>query len=805
MTVRAIAIGLLLGLSISVGVFFNDFVIGNPSLIGHLLPAVVVGFLLALILVFVPLTRLGGVRPLSAAEMAVIAALGLVACSLPDTGFFRVALPNIAMPSYLHATRTMWKAHEVFAHIPGGPARLSEGHVQDWPTLAIRVVSAGKDAPASVLGRVWRGLAAQQQQAMLDLAEKGKAGADTRRMLARAINRIMEQDALDEGDDVAALDLAPPASELAARKRAGETLNERERLTLARYLLVAALPEVVLPPPPGQGIFLMGGYRDPVVVESLMDNQALGTTGVPWGSWWPVLRLWGGLTLLLGAAAFCLTLIVHPQWSRSELLPYPVARLIEGLFERGAGRLLPDVMYQRIFWWGLGAIFTLHLLNGLAVWFPDHPVPYITRQFNFRPLDILFPTASRVGGISAYLAPTLTFSIIAFAYFIPTKVSFSMGIAPLLFILLGTAWLKLGVPVENHPLGAGRGNMLRMGAYMGMAIIIAYTGRQYYGRVLAGMIGLGRTPLPRSTIWAGRATVLCIGTAAALLTTSGLHWTFSVLVVLLLLLQFLVIARIVAETGMFVVQPFWVPVAVFLAVMGFPAMGPTTFIILGLVSTMFVGDTRSVLVGHLINAFQIADRARVQPARVAAWMILMILAGFVTAGAASLYAAYHFDAFSGMDNFTRAELPSFALDRLSWYLSQSSAHDQVAQMTARDAWHQWAAMKPDWTLISWAALGLVLLTACAAARLHLPWWPLHPIAFLVWGTHPGNVFAVSFLIGWALKAAVVSTTGATGYRRGMALAWGVIAGEVTIKCVWLSVGALYYMGTGTTPRAYVVF
>ncbi|MEX1017676.1 MAG: DUF6785 family protein [Phycisphaeraceae bacterium] len=815
MSVRAITIGLLLGLGISAAAYFNDFVIGQLPLVTHLLPATVVGFLLALVLVVNPLARwLGVVRPLSTAEVAVMAALGLSACSFPDTGFFRGALTNTAMPAYLHPGKARWQSQEVLSYVPGGSSRMGEGHVQDWPGLARGLATAGAEAPQSVLGRLWAELSAQQRHTLEELAAEGRADAGVRQSLVRALNQLLEQESLHTAEDAGELDLPPPARALLERRRGGESLNGRVRLALNRRLLVASLPGVVLPPPTGEGVLLMGGYRDPVVVESLMygsdSREAMGLTGLPWAAWWPVLRLWGGLALLLGAATFCLALIVHPQWSRSELLPYPIARLINDLCQRESDRLLPTVMRSRTFWWGFGLLFAFHLLNGLAVWFPDHPLPTIPRQLNFAAMGELFPTASRLIEAQGYLTPTLIFSIIAFAFFIPAKVSFSVGIAPLLFIGVAVMWLKSGMPVDNHPFGAGRGNMLRVGAYLGMALIIAYTGRQYYARVAAGVMGLTRTAatgaaLPRSTVWAGRSLILCIGGAAARLTTGGLHWTFAILCVLMLLLIYLVIARITAETGMFVVQPFWVPVAVFLALMGFEAIGPTTFIVLGLASTLFISDTRSLLAGFLVNAFQIVDRAKVQPARVAPWVALMIVSGFVVAGAASLYVAYHFDAFSQMDPWTRQGVPAIALDRLGWYLAETGAGSEVAQMTARGPWQQWAAMQPDWTLIGWTGLGLALLVGCAGARLHLPWWPVHPVLFLVWGTFPTIVFAVSFLLGWAIKVSVTATTGAAGYRTLMPLMWGVIAGEVAISCLWLGVGAIYYFHTGMTPPAYAVF
>ena len=99
-------------------------------------------------------------------------------------------------------------------------------------------------------------------------------------------------------------------------------------------------------------------------------------------------------------------------------------------------------------------------------------------------------------------------------------------------------------------------------------------------------------------------------------------------------------------------------------------------------------------------------------------------------------------------------------------------------------------------------LGLVLVTA--AARLRLPWWPLHPVAFLIWGTYPANRFAFSFLMGWALKTTVTSLGGGRAYHAMVPLMIGIVAGEVAISFFWLAVGTLYYFSTGMSPTWYSV-
>src|SRR5690606_14523290 len=106
---------------------------------------------------------------------------------------------------------------------------------------------------------------------------------------------------------------------------------------------------------------------------------------------------------------------------------------------------------------------------------------------------------------------------------------------------------------------------------------------------------------------------------------------------------------------------------------------------------------------------------------------------------------------------------------------------------------------------AWLLMGLALVIGCAAARLRLPWWPLHPVAFLLWGTYPITQFAFSFLLGWLIKAAVVRTSGAKGYHTIKPLMVGIIAGELFAGLLWIGVGAAHYFRTGQPPSAYGIF
>jgi hypothetical protein len=83
-------------------------------------------------------------------------------------------------------------------------------------------------------------------------------------------------------------------------------------------------------------------------------------------------------------------------------------------------------------------------------------------------------------------------------------------------------------------------------------------------------------------------------------------------------------------------------------------------------------------------------------------------------------------------------------------------------------------------------------------------WPFHPVLFLMLGTWPSTIFGFSFLLGWAIKAAVARFGGAGLYQRLKPLMIGLVAGDMFAAMVTLIVGLIYYLNTGDPPKRYMV-
>jgi len=787
MTLRAVALGVLLGLLVVSVTHFNDQVIRQTFLIGNHLPAIVFGVVLLLLLAANPLLRgLGGRWMLSAGEIAVVCGLGLVVCGWPASNLMRIFPSLVARPAQQRMTQPNWQAVSLFAYVPGGPPYVAEGYVADWSALA----SGLRDSQAPIVIAMRQEFAPALRRRVMEADGRWSADRSARREVLRLMNQAMLRPGL----------LDPPLP---------RTATAQAVVSHHRGLLDAALPGVLKPAPRGSGVLLNEGEpaearAGPLFVPDAPAGSLPDAGRIDWALWWPTLRLWIGLALLVGVATLLMMLVVHPQWARRELLPYPTVRFVQEITVRQPGRWWPDVMSSRLFWLGAGVVFALHLTNGLHVWFPGFiDVPL---RLDFNGLRTLFPNASRAYGTWGLFTPTIYFTVIGFGYFVTARVSFSLGFSLIAWVMVAAALGGFGLQLSNgrfDPEAAGPA--LRFGAYLGVTLIVLYLGRRYYTAVARGAIGLKRAAdVSAGAVWALRGLLLTVGASGWLLVThGGVGWVMALALVCSVLMIGLVLARINAETGLFYAQPDFIPSVIFAGLLGYQGLGVSALVVLTLASLVLVADPREAVAPYVANALELKQRlAGTAPGRAAMVLIPVLVAGLLVALVVTLAIDHHY----GLTNSGWAVgLPRGTLDRAAAAVNEMATFGELGELTGLSELAQLAHAQPQPGVIWLVALGVVLVLACAAARLRLAWWPLHPVLFLVWGTYPAANFAFSFLLAAAIKGGVVRLGGVRSYHAARPLMVGFIAAELLAVLLWALVGAIYFYFTNQTPESYRIY
>jgi hypothetical protein len=155
----------------------------------------------------------------------------------------------------------------------------------------------------------------------------------------------------------------------------------------------------------------------------------IALTDVPWSAWWRTLLFWMPLILALWMGLIGLSVVLHRQWSDHEHLPYPLATFAHALLP-AQGQARGAVFGSRLFWLGAIGVAAIHLNNFAYVHFPDSLI-HVQTALSFEPLLKLFPTIA-AGDRWSLFSFTVYPTVIAFAYFLATDVSLSLGLGPYL-------------------------------------------------------------------------------------------------------------------------------------------------------------------------------------------------------------------------------------------------------------------------------------------------------------------------------------------------------------------------------------
>ncbi len=508
------------------------------------------------------------------------------------------------------------------------------------------------------------------------------------------------------------------------------------------------------------------GYDRPARASSALQRRLMPDEPIPWRAWMGPLASWGGLLCAAFAMMVGLGMIVLPQWRHNERLAFPLIALQQSLIGTPAPGDGPPIYRRRAFWYAAASVFALHLLSGLARYFPGR-VPAIALRWDLSPLFSEEPWLHLPDWITG---GQVSFILLAVAFFMPSRIGFSLwsfepGYA--LCAMIAAAYLPSSfVPVTEH----------RSGAMFAMTAVILWLGRRQWGRVFKVML---RRPADDDDRYLQVAGIMffggCLG-AFGWFVWVGVQPAIAACYVTMGFTTCLLAARMAAETG--------VP---FLQIHGYA----TSLIRLVPVSWLSAG---SVFFGGVIDlVFQRASRVSAavmamhalgmdekttprQRIRIAWLLLAVLIIGGVVCGAVHLTMSYHHEVGA------RGQSPL-----ISWGSRQFDSAQHVLL-----EWQQGQFRQTSYNRLGHIAFGAVLAGALYWACLTWPRWPIHPIGLLMVYSFQSMMGWASVMLGWLLKLLVLRYGGAAVYRSAAALFVGMIVGEVLAAAFWSIVPAVLY-------------
>ena len=607
--------------------------------------------------------------------------------------------------------------------------------------------------------------------------------------------------------------------------------------------VVQAVPTSMLVDLSGDDGTVLDGY-----VRGLGEgSQRVRVTAVPWRAWAGLLRFWLPYVLALTIAVLGLALVLHQQWAHHEALPYPISVFAHALLPGDDGRAAP-VFRNRLFYLGALFVFLIEMNNYLVQWFPDALIP-VQLNLDLKPA---YPFLPFLDGPGFYYE--LSFAVLGLAYFLRSNVALSVGIVPYLYTGVSLILAGYGVTLTGGAhLGANYNTFLFAGGYAGVLLLMLYTGRHYYWNALllglffptmdetphparrggraAAFAGLGLVLLHYVTgagwpgaglgagclfaahyCWAGRlpaASTVNAGAAwgvrvfaagmlafLALLVSVGLEWPFAMAFAAITVTTFVVVSRVVAETGAFHFGTFFLPGPLLMGFLGTAAVGPRDLLIMALASSAILLAPGWAPMPFMVQALKLVDLARVGTLATARRAVLLVLILVPVAVACTLYWSY--DRGAPLSNWPVAANEYPGRDFVT-NTQRLAGQDALELATTLHGWARLQHLQPDGprVLAFFTMAGLALL--CGWCSLRLTWWPLHPVMFLFLGSFHGQWISVSLLLGCLLKVGVIRYGGVSLYNHLKPLMIGLVAGAVVAATVPMLVGAAFYFATGQPP------
>ena len=819
-SVRAIIIGLAGAAVIAAVAYFNDNIMRQTLLIGNHMPYSVYGTLLVFLLLVNPgIAWLRKRWAFTGGELAVVLALTLAGCAIPGAGLMRFFTNAVMLPHHKARTRPGWIAEDALDMAPGfmlagTPLPFQRDDFADPAALCselAREVQAGTLSPPR--RRVWESLSEAHRGRIL--AAGGEAApAACADVLVGAFNSLLEVRGLYRPESFPGAGLAPEARKLLGyhadedEEEEGEATGEwatrvaaldaRRLKRLNRYLIDSAWPKAI-------ESHAARRHKELYTFRSGVKERggAVMPWEVPWSAWVRPLVFWLPLVVVLSAGVLGLAVVLHKQWAEHEHLPYPVARFVEALLPK-EGETRGSILRNRLFLSAVAVVLAIHLNNYIYAWWPRYFVR-IPMRFDFSALQQLSTMMS--GGVARWAIFTIRiyFVAVGLSYFVASDVSLSIGIAAPLSAYVGGTLAYYGISAGGSGLYSGSPmQTFKVGTYVGIMVMLVYTGRRYYAGVFRRALFLKTDDeVAAETVWGARVFLFSATLFVVYLASAGIDWQLAVIYTVLAFTLFTVMSRILAETGMFFMEPRWYPCAFIVVMFGVRAIGPTTALLMFLVSTMLLVVPREALMPFVMNSLKVASTRGVPGGKTTLWCGVAVLVALVVAVPVTLMFQYG-SGTHHWDTWGTGAVPRYSFDKAVELKQRVKSQGALEESETVKGFARFGRIDPETRSVIGFGIGLAVVLLLAAARLRITWWPLHPVLVVMFWNYPCCMFWCSFLVGWSIKKAVVRFGGHRSYRRFSPVMLGLIAGDLLGVLIPSVVGAIYYLVTGEPALSFAV-
>ncbi len=508
-----------------------------------------------------------------------------------------------------------------------------------------------------------------------------------------------------------------------------------------------------------------GHYRAALVNDFFSGNGGL----VPWAKWLVPLCAWSSVGIVTMLMTGCLSVILRAQWCENEALSFPLLRLpMEMTAHEDNAQLSGDFWRNPRMWCGFAVAALIQLLNGANLYFPDVPLV---------PLEI--PVAGLFSEVPWNQTGTMVFKVFPLAlglsYLLTTEISFSLWFFFWFFKFQLIAAYYLGYPPSSLPAGMSAGGKAfagyqEVGAYLAIAGLIFWTGREHFSHVLKRAFGKAPRTIKESSeampypvaFW-GLMAAFSYLVAWAIF--AGVHPLIALLFWTSYLTISMVLSRVLADSGLLFIGKAHPPLLIWSHAFGAGPGTPLGDAAAASVMISYPGDMRSCLMPSWISALKLASDRKI-PQR-PLWLLLA--SAMIVSFLIAIWMQVHLSYQNG----------SLALANI--FVPRSAPQIVGGQI---DTFGRGEPTQP-FLVFGWMIFGACMVLGMAFLRSRFLWFPLHPTGYVMaisWAMH--NLWLSAFL-GWLCKALITRFGGNSSYRATMPFFLGLALGDIFMMLFWL--------------------
>ncbi len=494
--------------------------------------------------------------------------------------------------------------------------------------------------------------------------------------------------------------------------------------------------------------------------ESLPRGQA-----VPWRYWVIPLFWWGAFYAAIFFVGASLMVILRKQWIEHERLTFPLAQvplmLIEGSEEPA---ILPRIARTRSFWVGFGATLAIMAWNA-GGYFTAWPAV---------PLGNPATVNLTLGEAWPPVMIRFNYLLMGIAYFTRTDILFSVWFFYLLQLIEQGVMGRLGVSNAQ-----GVVDLQHFAGFLVFVLFTVWMARRHLYRVWRKCLGGAKDLDDSREFFSYRTAVigLVVGVffMVGWLWASGMSLWLTCLFLGFLIVVYLGVTRIVAETGLASLDlPHNDVNTATVRLLGTESLSSRDLTVLSLANA-YGRNWRTLGMCSMAHAAKMGDRMGGVGKGVYLAIGSTLALTFLTSVAYTLHLAY----LGGAFEFTE---PAFVAG-------------------ARGVWdglEMWIRNTQVLSPMERASFGAGALTAFLLAVAHhrWAWWPLHPVGFAVAMIGGVRKSVVAILLVWLVKVIILRIGGESLYRRGQPFVIGVVSAYAVGVLLSYFVDVIWFPGDG---------